>query len=257
MHKVTSLSCLPSSSWNNCTACTTIKTGTAATKSKVFENSISFFLKKKRGRKENLMSQADLTTSVMQRSPSKSKMMSRFLTGRSALWVLQNLSSHNYCCKKSFQNAVQVDFITLAEKWQAASRLNSRVSQVWTLELLLFSLPGKMAFSHITQNEWQKWFALRKLKWNWACKCNGVFDSHSSTPFPNWSNDEYYSSLELSLTHPWESTRARMVLALSIAISISAAATALLTRMQKSQQLLVYIKGGKFSFAEVNCNWVT
>lgn len=74
--------------------------------------------------------------------------------------------------------------------------------------------------------------------------------------FPNWSNNEYYSSLELSLTHAWESTKAGMVLALSIAISISTAATALLTCMHKSQQFLVYIDGDKFSFAEVNCSWV-
>lgn len=82
-------------------------------------------------------------------------------------------------------------------------------------------------------------FALRKLKWNWDCKCNRMFDSHSSTPFPDKRNDRYYSLLELALTCPSQSDMSqerqhRMALGLSKGISTSASTTALPTRIQKS-----------------------
>lgn len=104
-----------------------------------------------------------------------------------------------------------------------------------------------------------KWFAFRNLKWNWDCKCNRIFDSHSSTPFLDKSNDRYYSLLEFALTCPSQSDvsqecQHRMVLGLSMGISISISTTALLTCIQKSQHFLVYIQGNKFGFAEVNFN---
>lgn len=177
-------------------------------------------------------------------------MISRFLVGCSAFKSCRIQDLIITAAKRAFK---------ILSKWilspwlkidrQKADTDFRTASPVWTAECYLFiylfllSLAENTAFSHITQNRElksdTKWFALRKLMWNWDCECNRIFDSHSSTLFPDKSNDGFYSSLELGLTCPSESDRSqecqhRTVPVLSTGISIATTITALLACIQKS-----------------------
>lgn len=128
--------------------------------------------------------------------------------------VPHNPSSHNYCCKESFRNPCPSAFHHLGWKvtGSEADPDFGTTDQAWRVKLQgsFFStflwLTGKPACGDITQNRefvyvGHKVICFQKAEVDWDCKCNRIFDSHSSTPFPDNSNDRYYSLLELDLTH--------------------------------------------------------